>query len=114
MHSLLRSNDLTYDLYHRLCLLGTANDIAPVSLHSLRLCLLGTANDIAPVSLHSLRLCLLGDRYWSYLHCAVLSATQQTFSPRSCQKHSFDVGERIVDLGPRLSGRTEVSAGIFL
>ncbi|CAK5278504.1 unnamed protein product, partial [Mycena citricolor] len=38
-------------------------------------CLLGTANDIAPVSLHSLRLCLLGDCYWSYLHCAVLSAT---------------------------------------
>ncbi|CAK5280468.1 unnamed protein product, partial [Mycena citricolor] len=32
----------------------------------------------APVSLHSLRLCLIGDRYWSYLHCAVLSATQST------------------------------------
>ncbi|CAK5283259.1 unnamed protein product [Mycena citricolor] len=57
MHSPLRSNDLTYDLYHRLCLIGTANDTAPVSLHSLRLC-------------------LIGDRYWSYLHCAVLSATK--------------------------------------
>ncbi|CAK5272849.1 unnamed protein product, partial [Mycena citricolor] len=31
--------------------------------------------------LHSLRLCLIGDRYWSYLHCAVLSATlTQPFS----------------------------------
>ncbi|CAK5263379.1 unnamed protein product [Mycena citricolor] len=60
MHSPLRSNDLTYDLYHRLCVIGTANDIAPVSLHLLRLC-------------------LIGDRYWSYLHCAVLSATATHF-----------------------------------
>ncbi|CAK5277091.1 unnamed protein product, partial [Mycena citricolor] len=46
----------------------------------------------APVSLHSLRLCLLGDRYWSYLHCAVLSATE--YAQRMiCAVHAMHSGK---------------------